>query len=103
MQVTATGALESPWRNVAVFWVSQNWPVWSREPHDGPWKLWALSALESRKGATMSKTKKKAYTKPKILSREKVEVLAAVCDSTWGGGSKTCRIVGHAGCQKARL
>ncbi len=46
--------------------------------------------------------KKKPYTKPKITHRQKVEALAAVCDSGWTA-SRTCRLQGEVGCQKTRL
>jgi hypothetical protein len=48
--------------------------------------------------------KKKKYEKPKILYREKIEVLAVVCDSNWsGGGAGHCRIKGLPQCIKTRL
>ena len=46
--------------------------------------------------------KKKAYSKPRLVHREKVEVLAAVCDSSWVPG-KTCMIEGQAVCKKTRF
>lgn len=46
-------------------------------------------------------TKKKTYEKPKIIHREKVEVLAAVCDSNWIAG-RTCMTSAPA-CQKTRF
>ena len=46
--------------------------------------------------------KKKKYVKPRLIHREKVEVLAAVCDSSWLPG-KTCMIEGQATCQKTRF
>lgn len=53
---------------------------------------------ESR-GFTMPKKK---YVKPKILHRDKVEVLAAACDSTWIAG-RQCMIEGQSGCAKTRF
>jgi len=48
------------------------------------------------------KNEKKKYTKPAFLHRGKVEVFAAVCNSTWSG-NKTCRIIGQSGCIKTRI
>ena len=48
------------------------------------------------------KAKKQLYEKPRIVYREKIEVLAAVCDSGWMPG-KTCRIVGQPACVKTRF
>ena len=45
---------------------------------------------------------KKKYAKPRILYREKAEVLAAVCDSSWGAAA-SCRIRGLPQCFKIRL
>ena len=45
---------------------------------------------------------KKKYSKPKILHRDKVEVLSAVCDSAWVK-NRTCMLQGQAGCQKTRF
>lgn len=50
----------------------------------------------------ISEEKKKKYIKPEILHREKVEVLAAVCDSQWVA-SRTCMLQGQSGCQKTRF
>lgn len=46
--------------------------------------------------------KKKKYEKPRLIHREKVEVLAAVCDSSWLPG-KTCMLEGQGSCQKTRF
>lgn len=47
-------------------------------------------------------SRKRKYCKPRITQREKVEVLAAVCDSSWTGPTK-CMKVGESGCIKTRL
>ena len=47
-------------------------------------------------------TLKNKYIKPAIIHREKVEVLAAACDSGWTGG-QVCRKEGQTGCQKTRF
>jgi len=49
----------------------------------------------------MNKKKKKPYTKPGIIYREKVDVLAAVCDSSWNP-AKTCMVTGQPSCEKVR-
>ena len=48
------------------------------------------------------KAAKKAYRKPQLVYRDKVEILAAVCDSNWLPG-RTCMIVGQATCQRTRF
>lgn len=45
---------------------------------------------------------KKPYAKPAILYRDKVDVLAAVCDSNWVP-KVTCRVVGQPSCMKTRF
>jgi len=47
-------------------------------------------------------SRKKRYDKPRILHREQLEVLAAVCDSAWVP-SKTCMLKGQPGCLKTRF
>lgn len=46
--------------------------------------------------------KKRTYTAPRIVHREKVEVLAAICDSGWVP-RRTCMVRGQPGCQKTRF
>lgn len=50
----------------------------------------------------MNKKKKKAYAKPRIVYRDKIEVLAAVCDSSWTP-DVTCMLVGNPACIKTRF
>jgi hypothetical protein len=45
---------------------------------------------------------KKKYRKPRIIYREKAEVLTAVCDSAWMPG-RSCMLVGNPNCQKTRF
>jgi len=49
----------------------------------------------------MNKEKKKKYVKPEILHRGKLEVLAAVCNSTWNGQA-TCMVTGNPTCIKTQ-
>lgn len=46
--------------------------------------------------------KKRAYEKPRVIHREKLEVLSAVCDSGWVP-RRTCMTQGQSGCQKTRF
>jgi len=50
----------------------------------------------------MKTEKKKKYVKPGIAYREKIEVLAIVCNSAWAR-TVTCRLQGSAECVKTRL
>src|SRR3990170_4447678 len=52
----------------------------------------ARSSEEHRMDRAMKTEKKKKYVKPQIVYREKIEVLAVVCDSNWNGVS-ACRII----------
>jgi len=45
---------------------------------------------------------KAAYRKPAIIHRERMEVLAIVCDSAWVP-QRTCKLQGEVGCVKTRL
>ncbi|MFO7871776.1 MAG: hypothetical protein R6V03_10140 [Kiritimatiellia bacterium] len=45
---------------------------------------------------------RKPYDKPRIVHREKVEVVAATCDSAWIP-NRTCMLDGQSGCQKTRF
>ena len=45
--------------------------------------------------------KKKHYSKPAIVYRDKIDVLAAVCDSNWIPNAK-CMVVGNPSCLKTR-
>ncbi|MFH0880962.1 MAG: hypothetical protein V2A34_14700 [Lentisphaerota bacterium] len=45
---------------------------------------------------------KKKYVQPRITHHDKVEVLAAVCDSSWLP-NRTCMVVGQPACQKTRF
>lgn len=50
----------------------------------------------------MKKTVKKPYVKPAIVYRDRVDVMAAVCNSGWVP-SQVCRILGNPSCVKTRL
>ena len=50
----------------------------------------------------MKKTAKKPYIKPAVVYRDRVDVMAAVCNSGWVP-SQVCRILGNPSCVKTRL
>ena len=50
----------------------------------------------------MSKETRRLYVKPRILHREKIEVLAATCDSQWMP-NKSCMLQGEPSCLKTRF
>lgn len=49
----------------------------------------------------MSKNKKKPYAKPALVYRGKVDVMSAVCNSSWVPGS-VCRLA-LPSCQKTKF
>lgn len=44
---------------------------------------------------------KKRYSKPAIVYRDKIDVLAAVCDSNWIP-RQPCMVIGNPGCLKVK-
>lgn len=47
------------------------------------------------------KNDKKRYEKPAVVHREKIEVMAAVCDYAWNP-KKVCRLLGEPACVSTR-
>ncbi len=58
--------------------------------------------MNMNKGNSLNQSDKTKYVKPAIVHREKIEVLAIVCDSSWNK-KVPCRIINQPSCLKTRI